>query len=759
MVWHACCVISPRMTRASAPPSRAADDAALLAAALGLGPTARRALDDRLADAGGLAGVWMSGGDALGRAIPRGARARLDAWLTLTARALDSQPPPARLVTAADVARFFRPRLALRSTESFWAVALDVRGGVMSVHKVAEGTLTSCVVHAREVFAFALRARAAHLILVHNHPSGDPEPSDEDVTLTEVLTGAGRLMGIPVVDHVVVARGGYRSVGVAQVEPRRARPIGSGAGDFSTGERLCEYPWASCGAEEPSRSRARSSPGGCEDGGSVNQLNPADVFTPASLEFGERTINVTSELRTSLVVREALRVTQVRFEEGGDVFAARTRIGTLRGTSLNANSPLDVIVQFVPRAVTAYDTAMVVVFANGQTVSLAVSGAGRVASSDAGVAVSPSLIQFADTEVDRDVVQPIELENTGEEVRIVQRVLDPDGMPVLSTATFFVTRPSSMDSALPLTLMAGEKARLDLHYHPRVVGPSTAQLRFFAQGFDAAPSDTLSAQGNAILAGDLSCTPLRMEFGAVVRGRSAERVLTCTVTGGVYTVKRAALDDSGSPLFQVVSAPPPGTVIPDGGTLEVRVRFGADGVAGAARTGVVLTSERDRTQIIPVFAEVLRPPLNEILMNVALTWTSSVDLDLHLVRSGFMAFNSLNDCFYQRPTQNWGQSGSSIDDPTLDQESTRFGPEEISIQSPADGGYDVYVHYYRGDDMPTDAAVTVRVMGVERAAPARSMVRCGDLWAVGRLDVSGGNATFTPAGSVTEARDWGRCPP
>jgi hypothetical protein len=64
------------------------------------------------------------------------------------------------------------------------------------------------------VFAAAIRRRAAQLILVHNHPSGDPTPSAEDLSLTERMSEVGALVGIPVVDHVVVARGGHRSIGV-----------------------------------------------------------------------------------------------------------------------------------------------------------------------------------------------------------------------------------------------------------------------------------------------------------------------------------------------------------------------------------------------------------------------------------------------------------------------------------------------------------------------------------------------------------------
>jgi DNA repair protein RadC len=102
--------------------------------------------------------------------------------------------------------------LARRTQERFWVVALDARNRPLSRHLVAQGSLASCMVHPREVFAPLVRRRAAAAILVHNHPSGDPTPSPEDERLTERLVEAGRLLGIPVLDHLVVAREGYYSL-------------------------------------------------------------------------------------------------------------------------------------------------------------------------------------------------------------------------------------------------------------------------------------------------------------------------------------------------------------------------------------------------------------------------------------------------------------------------------------------------------------------------------------------------------------------
>jgi DNA repair protein RadC len=116
------------------------------------------------------------------------------------------------LLCADDIARALHSELATLDREQFMALHLDVRNRLMSREVVAIGHLSSALVHPREVFKGAILANAASLVLVHDHPSGDPEPSREDVDITRRLVRAGELLGIPVVDHVVVAAGGHASI-------------------------------------------------------------------------------------------------------------------------------------------------------------------------------------------------------------------------------------------------------------------------------------------------------------------------------------------------------------------------------------------------------------------------------------------------------------------------------------------------------------------------------------------------------------------
>jgi DNA repair protein RadC len=109
------------------------------------------------------------------------------------------------------VFRHFAARLAGLKQERFYVVLLDGKGRVMRDLRISEGSLTASIVHPREVFRRAIREAAAAVILVHNHPSGDPTPSAEDEALTGRLRSAGDLLGIRVLDHVVIGGGAYVS--------------------------------------------------------------------------------------------------------------------------------------------------------------------------------------------------------------------------------------------------------------------------------------------------------------------------------------------------------------------------------------------------------------------------------------------------------------------------------------------------------------------------------------------------------------------
>lgn len=117
-----------------------------------------------------------------------------------------------RMASASDIAALVRPLIADRDREVFVLICLDQKNQPTAVHQVSEGSLSASLVHPREVFTAAILAKAAAIVVAHNHPSGDPTPSREDREITLRLKAGGELLGIPLLDHVVIgADGAYRS--------------------------------------------------------------------------------------------------------------------------------------------------------------------------------------------------------------------------------------------------------------------------------------------------------------------------------------------------------------------------------------------------------------------------------------------------------------------------------------------------------------------------------------------------------------------
>jgi len=110
-----------------------------------------------------------------------------------------------------DAVNILLPQLRYEDRENFLLLMLNAKGQVLHTERLFQGSLTSSVVHPREVFQTAVMHRAAAIIAAHNHPSGDPQPSTDDIEFTKTLIAAGHLMGIPVLDHIIIGDGDYFS--------------------------------------------------------------------------------------------------------------------------------------------------------------------------------------------------------------------------------------------------------------------------------------------------------------------------------------------------------------------------------------------------------------------------------------------------------------------------------------------------------------------------------------------------------------------
>lgn len=200
--------------------AEALSDAECLALLFGAGTSGQTALDQAQA----LLAAFGSLGEIADREVQEVAwvgrlgiakAVRLGAAVELSRR-LRARPRTGRvrLSSPEEVAGYFGPNLEGKKKEVFRVALLDSQNGLVRDVQVSEGSLSASIVHPREVFRTAILEASAHLVLVHNHPSGDPTPSKEDVHLTRQLCEGARLLGLRVHDHVIIGHG--RHVSLAQ---------------------------------------------------------------------------------------------------------------------------------------------------------------------------------------------------------------------------------------------------------------------------------------------------------------------------------------------------------------------------------------------------------------------------------------------------------------------------------------------------------------------------------------------------------------
>jgi DNA repair protein RadC len=129
-------------------------------------------------------------------------------------RRLSRMMPKEKFVISSpqDVADQVQYQMARLEQEELWVILLDSRNQYLRIDELYRGSLNASNVRPAEIFRSGIRQNAASLIVVHNHPSGDPSPSAEDVHLTKILIDAGKMLGMPILDHVVVGEKGFISI-------------------------------------------------------------------------------------------------------------------------------------------------------------------------------------------------------------------------------------------------------------------------------------------------------------------------------------------------------------------------------------------------------------------------------------------------------------------------------------------------------------------------------------------------------------------
>ena len=192
-------------------------DAHLLAIILRTGGGGKSAIDlalEMLNTFGGLKGMENAspGEFSVFKGIGNAKIAQLKASFELGRRILDGPRSKGPVFSSGDDVYLYYRRLRDLKKEVFHCALLDAKNRMFRDCRISEGTLTNSLIHPREAFRDAIRESAAAVIFVHNHPSGDPSPSREDVSITERLVDAGEIVGIRVLDHVIVGDERYTSM-------------------------------------------------------------------------------------------------------------------------------------------------------------------------------------------------------------------------------------------------------------------------------------------------------------------------------------------------------------------------------------------------------------------------------------------------------------------------------------------------------------------------------------------------------------------
>lgn len=172
----------------------------------------------------GLEGIGNAGVQELIRfdGVGRACSVRLIAAFELGRRCITCGRESAigRVRSPEDVAELMIPEMRGLDREYFKAVLLDTKNGIKRIVTVAVGSLNAALVHPREIFKAAVTASAAGIIMVHNHPTGNPEPSNEDADLTVRFARCGELMGIDLVDHIIIGGNSFVSMRERDLIPR-----------------------------------------------------------------------------------------------------------------------------------------------------------------------------------------------------------------------------------------------------------------------------------------------------------------------------------------------------------------------------------------------------------------------------------------------------------------------------------------------------------------------------------------------------------
>jgi hypothetical protein len=475
--------------------------------------------------------------------------------------------------------------------------------------------------------------------------------------------------------------------------------------------------------------------GSCDGDGGLRKVESSSFLSPASLDFGTRTIGRTHELTTELsnTSAEDLRVFDVRLTPAENVYSARLPTETLRGALLPRGSRNTVSVIFNPQEERSYDTTLTIVFGEFE-VDLPITASAELIPPAAPV-LSPSRIVFPPTEVGRDVFQTLRVTNGGQTDGVLKTVKG-------ANAPFSVEAEGGGTLILPSpVLRPGGTRDLEVHFRPTLAIQSLGSIEL---AFDTGELAILEVSGEGAAAGTMTCTG-PIDFGAVPRGTTATRDADCRVSGGAYTLREVRFTSASSSLFRIPVVP---AIVAGDGSLPFQITFDAAGLANQHNATIEIVAEHGAVTQLNLVG-VVDPPLPGTTdMRVRMDWnTPWSDFDIHLVRNS-VPFDADDDCYFAHKNPDWGDGTDPVDDPFLDRDDVDgFGPEEISLTTVDDTTpvYDLWVqyhHYSRSTAPPTTVTITAEIRNFGPVVLTRDMVTCGNIWHVGQFRFDQPTPTF-----------------
>ncbi|MEE2903371.1 MAG: choice-of-anchor D domain-containing protein [Myxococcota bacterium] len=500
----------------------------------------------------------------------------------------------------------------------------------------------------------------------------------------------------------------------------------------------------------------------CADDVDVIMSNVAPTFQPSSLDFQARDIGLDHTLDVLLTSNdeESETVTQVQFSESLiDFFKVRTSESQLLvGLEISAEQPLRMKVIFAPTSVDELSGTMSIVTDKNVYV-LPIVGRGRNLISQF-VSLTPASIDFGATALGTRVERQIKVKNTGTEVITILEVRSANTKRKLRAGQnpFWVTQTINSSEVAGLRVPPGRQVALDVEFLPRTVSQysDTIQLVIEDQGIAL-----LDVSGSGAVGGEITCSPSRIDFGQVPRGRTADEATTCTVKNGVFRLQSLAFDEPTSDNYSIVSYPRPDLQYAPGDNFNVNLRLTGKGLASPQRGNLQVISSHGYIHELAITGTITATPKSETALTVKLTWdTYNTDFDLHLVRGDGQPFEALNDCYFQEKNPDWGTIGVSSDDPFLDKDDQKNGgPEEINLAVGPSPKYRVYVHYYGGASTPsTIASVAVEFFGTEVLNESRLFTRCGEMWEVAQVSELSGVPRIQSTNNISFNAASGDCP-